>query len=141
MLNLLNFKERLLYVMDKKGVNASELARLTDMHPSQISRYINGVTPIPSRATTAKIANKLRVNSRWLEDGTGSIWEDDILPKTSIDSIAALAIATTQINSILSQLIETRSHDLKLPETVKASLLQRLEQEYRVVKQILQQTL
>jgi len=140
-MKLLTFRERLLYAMDKKGVSPSDLARLVAMHPSQISRYTNGVTPIPSRASIAKLANKLGVHTRWLEDGTGTIWENDVPSRTSVDSITALAVATTHINSILSQLIETRSHDLKLPETVKTSLLERLEEEYRVVRQILQQSL
>lgn len=137
-MKLLTFRERLLYAMDKKGVNASDLARMTETHPSQMSRYTSGKTPQPSRHIVAKLANKLGANSRWLEDGTGPVWEGEILGRTDGHSITALAIATTHINSILSQLIETSSHDLKLPETVKLSLLQRFDEECRIVKHVLE---
>lgn len=140
--NFKNFQDRLLYAMEQKAISASELCRLTDIQPAQMSRYTNGVTSIPSKATVNKLALKMGVSAKWLEDGSGGMWNDDTLFKRSKeDPTIALAVASSRLSSIASQLVETSALRTRLPDSVKSSLLEQLETELAEIRKIVDRSL
>lgn len=141
MMELLTFKERLLYAMEKKAISASEICRMTGIQPSQMSRYTNGSIPMPSRATINKIALKIGVNATWLSDGVGPVWANEPSSRQELDSTKSLAVATTHISSIMNQLVESSALGINLPDSVKSSLLERLESEIRAVREVVDRSL
>lgn len=63
--NLYIIKDRLNEAMQKRGITATELAKLTGLNKSSVSRYLTGEN-IPRSLAIGKLAQALRVNPAWI---------------------------------------------------------------------------
>lgn len=63
--NLYIIKNRLNEAMQKRGITATELAKLTGLNKSSVSRYLTGEN-IPRSLAIGKLAQALRVNPAWV---------------------------------------------------------------------------
>ena len=63
--NLYIIKDRLNEAMQKRGITAAELAKLTGLNKSSVSRYLTGEN-IPRSLAIGKLAQALRVNPAWV---------------------------------------------------------------------------
>lgn len=63
--NLYIIKDRLNEAMLKRGINATELSKLTGLNKSSVSRYLSGEN-IPRSLAIGKMAKALRVNPAWV---------------------------------------------------------------------------
>ena len=63
--NLYIIKDRLNEAMQKRGITATELAKLTGLNKSSVSRYLTGEN-IPRSLAIGKLAKALRVNPAWI---------------------------------------------------------------------------
>jgi transcriptional regulator with XRE-family HTH domain len=63
--NLYIIKDRLNEAMQKRGITATELAKLTGLNKSSVSRYLTGEN-IPRSLAIGKLAQALRVNPAWV---------------------------------------------------------------------------
>ena len=59
------FKERLLYAMEQRGMRAAELSKRTGLSKARISQYVNGRF-VPKSDAIILIAEALRVSELWL---------------------------------------------------------------------------
>ena len=63
--NLYIIKDRLNEAMQKRGITATELAKLTGLNKSSVSRYLTGEN-IPRSLAIGKLAQALRINPAWI---------------------------------------------------------------------------
>lgn len=59
------FKNRLIIAMEKRGIKAAELSRLTGLSKPRISQYVNGTYEAKQQALY-KLAKALNVSEAWL---------------------------------------------------------------------------
>ena len=66
----MEFKERLIYLMDRRGVvNAAELSRMTGLTPVAIRNYMRGIK-VPNARALVKLARALSTTTDYLLTGT-----------------------------------------------------------------------
>lgn len=59
------FAERLAYILNKRGVTPDRLAKMCDLEPYLIRKYLSGEF-FPKRAKSIKIARALHIDEIWL---------------------------------------------------------------------------
>lgn len=80
--NLYIIKDRLNEAMQKRGINATELSKLTGLNKSSVSRYLSGEN-IPRSLAIGKMAQALKVNPAWVLGY--DVPMDDGIPQIRID--------------------------------------------------------
>lgn len=72
-----DISERIRKIMDAKGINKSDLARIINVDRSYASRLAAGIRE-PSDRTISDICREFDINEKWLRTGEGDMY----IPKT-----------------------------------------------------------
>lgn len=70
------FSERLQWLIDKKKISQTELAKGLSVQQSRVTEWLNERVQKPQRRTLVKIADYFGCNVEWLKNGTGNIFSE-----------------------------------------------------------------
>lgn len=77
--------ERIMQVIDRKGLNKSEFARKINVTPAYISKLGKFPDSTPSDRTISDICREFNVNELWLREGIGEMFQE----RTRSEELAA----------------------------------------------------
>ena len=68
--------ERIMEVIEHKGMNKSEFARKINVTPAYISKLGKSPDSMPSDRTISDICREFNVNEMWLREGIGEMFQE-----------------------------------------------------------------
>lgn len=99
--------QRIIAVVEAKGMSKSDFARKINLTPAYISKLDKSPESVPSDRTILDICREFNVNENWLRTGEGEMFA----PMTRSESIAKFAgeLMKEEEDSFRRQLIEVLS--------------------------------
>lgn len=77
--------ERIMEIVENKGLNKSEFARRINVTPAYISKLGKSPDSMPSDRTISDICREFNVNELWLREGIGEMFQE----RTRSEELAA----------------------------------------------------
>lgn len=112
LLNMSSLKDRMRKALDESKMNASELARKTNVSRATVSLWLNGQTQQLEGENLTRAASALEVDAHWLATGEGAAQSSITAKPVEPDAQAALSPRKQALLGLFDGLTETQQQEL-----------------------------